>query len=303
MLQTFYFQRINFAVVMKSGFVNIFGKPNAGKSTLLNALMGEKLAIVSPKVQTTRHRIKGILTNENYQIIFSDTPGIIEPKYKLHEKMMQAVKSSLEDADVALLIVDIKDDLHEADEIFSSLSLKVPAFVVLNKTDVANEETIDKAVSFFSEKRYCKKVIQISALREKGIKKLLEEIICMLPEGEPFYVDDNLSDLPMKFFVGEMIREKIFYLYSEEIPYSATVLVQEFKEKTTLTKISADIIVQRETQKGIVLGHEGKMIKQLGTLARKDIEEFIGRKVFLELFVKVRPKWRDNELQLREYGY
>jgi len=288
---------------MKSGFVNIFGKPNAGKSTLLNALMGEKLAIVSPKVQTTRHRIKGILTNENYQIIFSDTPGIIEPKYKLHEKMMQAVKSSLEDADVALLIVDIKDDLQEANEIFSQLSLKVPALVVLNKTDVADKETIDKATAFFSDKKYCKKVIEISALRNKGIKELLEVIIFMLPEGEPFYTDDNLSDLPMKFFVGEMIREKIFYLYSEEIPYSATVLVQEFKEKTTLTKISADIIVQRETQKGIVLGHEGKMIKQLGTLARKDIEEFIGRKVFLELFVKVRPKWRDNEMQLREYGY
>lgn len=288
---------------MKSGFVNIFGKPNAGKSTLLNALMGEKLAIVSPKVQTTRHRIKGILTNENYQIIFSDTPGIIEPKYKLHEKMMQAVKSSLEDADVALLIVDIKDDLQEANEIFSQLSLKVPALVVLNKTDVADKETIDKATAFFSDKKYCKKVIEISALRNKGIKELLEVIISMLPEGEPFYTDDNLSDLPMKFFVGEMIREKIFYLYSEEIPYSATVLVQEFKEKTTLTKISADIIVQRETQKGIVLGHEGKMIKQLGTLARKDIEEFIGRKVFLELFVKVRPKWRDNEMQLREYGY
>lgn len=288
---------------MKSGFVNIFGKPNAGKSTLLNALMGEKLAIVSPKVQTTRHRIKGILTNENYQIIFSDTPGIIEPKYKLHEKMMQAVKSSLEDADVALLIVDIKDDLQEANEIFSQLSLKVPALVVLNKTDVADKETIDKATVFFSDKKYCKKVVEISALRNKGIKELLEVIISMLPEGEPFYTDDNLSDLPMKFFVGEMIREKIFYLYSEEIPYSATVLVQEFKEKTTLTKISADIIVQRETQKGIVLGHEGKMIKQLGTLARKDIEEFIGRKVFLELFVKVRPKWRDNEMQLREYGY
>jgi GTP-binding protein Era len=288
---------------MKSGFVNIFGKPNAGKSTLLNALMGEKLAIVSPKVQTTRHRIKGILTNENYQIIFSDTPGIIEPKYKLHEKMMQAVKSSLEDADVALLIVDIKDDLQEANEIFSQLSLKVPALVVLNKTDVADKETIDKATAFFSDKKYCKKVVEISALRNKGIKELLEVIISMLPEGEPFYTDDNLSDLPMKFFVGEMIREKIFYLYSEEIPYSATVLVQEFKEKTTLTKISADIIVQRETQKGIVLGHEGKMIKQLGTLARKDIEEFIGRKVFLELFVKVRPKWRDNEMQLREYGY
>ena len=289
--------------MMKSGFVNIFGKPNAGKSTLLNALMGEKLAIVSPKVQTTRHRIKGILTNENYQIIFSDTPGIIEPKYKLHEKMMQAVKSSLEDADVALLIVDIKEDLQEADEIFSKLSLKVPALVVLNKTDVANKEIIDKAIAFFADKKYCKKVVEISALRNKGVQELLAIIISMLPEGEPFYLDDNLSDLPMKFFVAEMIRGKIFYLYSEEIPYSATVLVQEFKEKTTLTKISADIILQRETQKGIVLGHEGKMIKQLGTLARKDIEEFIGRKVFLELFVKVRPKWRDNEMQLREYGY
>jgi GTP-binding protein Era len=288
---------------MKSGFVNIFGKPNAGKSTLLNALMGEKMAIVSPKVQTTRHRIKGILNDKNYQIIFSDTPGIIEPKYKLHEKMMQAVKSSLEDADVAILLVDIKDDLKEADEIFTSLSLKAPAIVVLNKTDLVNKDLIDRAVGFFSDKKYCKKVAEISALKNKGIKELLDEIIEMLPEGEPFYNDDNLSDLPMKFFVGELIREKIFYLYQDEIPYHSTVLVQEFKEKTTLTKITADIILQRETQKGIVLGEGGKMIKQLGTLARKDIEEFIGRKVFLELFVKVRPKWRDNEIHLREYGY
>jgi len=288
---------------MKSGFVNIFGKPNAGKSTLLNALMGEKLAIVSPKVQTTRHRIKGILNDKDYQIIFSDTPGIIEPKYKLHEKMMEAVKSSLEDADVALLIVDIKDDLAEADQTFSSLSLKVPAILVLNKTDIASKEIIDKAVNFFSGKPYCKKVIEISALKNKGIKELLGTIISLLPEGEPFYEDDNLSDLPMKFFVGELIREKIFYLYQDEIPYHATVLVQEFKEKHTLTKITADIILQRETQKGIILGEGGKMIKQLGTLARKDIEEFIGRKVFLELFVKVRPRWRDNEIYLREYGY
>lgn len=288
---------------MKSGFVNIFGKPNAGKSTLLNALMGEKLAIVSPKVQTTRHRIKGILTGDNYQIIFSDTPGIIEPKYKLHEKMMKAVKESLEDADIALLIVDIKDDINEADEIFLSLSLKVPSIIVLNKADVANKARIEEANIFFSEKKYCKKVIVVSALKKTGVKELLNEITSFLPEGEPFYEDDNLSDLPMKFFVGEIIREKIFYLYQDEIPYHTTVLVQEFKEKTTLTKIAADIILQRETQKGIVLGEGGKMIKELGTQARKDIEAFIGQKVFLELFVKVRPKWRDNEIQLKEYGY
>lgn len=288
---------------MKTGFVNIFGKPNAGKSTLLNALMGEKLAIVSAKVQTTRHRIKGILNTPEYQIIFSDTPGIIEPRYKLHEKMMQAVKGSLEDADVALLIVDIKDDLKEADEIFSALNLKVPCIVLINKVDISDHETVDNAVKFFEEKSYSKKVIKISALRDKGLKELLDSILEFLPEGEPFYTDDNLSDLPMKFFVGEMIREKIFYLFQDEIPYHATVLVQEFKEKTTLTKIRADIIVQRETQKGIILGHNGQMIKQLGTMARKDIEEFIDRKVFLELFVKVRPKWRDNEIHLREYGY
>lgn len=288
---------------MKSGFVNIFGKPNAGKSTLLNALIGEKLAIVSSKVQTTRHRIKGILTGDNYQIIFSDTPGIIEPKYKLHQKMMGAVKSGLEDADVALLIVDIKDNLQEANEIFTSLKLKVPAVVVINKADVSNEEGIEEAKGFFLQQSYCKNVTIISALKKKGIEELLKSTLDLLPEGEPFYDGDNLTDLPVKFFVGELIREKIFYLYQDEIPYHSTVLVQEFKEKQTLVKVRADIILQRETQKGIVLGEGGKMIKQLGTLARKDIEEFLGRKVFLELFVKVRPKWRDNELQLKEYGY
>ena len=288
---------------MKSGFVNIFGKPNAGKSTLLNAIMGEKLAIVSPKVQTTRHRIKAILTEPGYQIIFSDTPGIIEPKYKLHEKMMQAVKGSLEDADVALLIVDLKDDLKEADEIFSSLKLKMPAIVVLNKVDTVSPERINEATKLFSEKPYCKQVLKISALKGAGIPELLAAIVALLPEGEPFYTGDDLSDLPTKFFVAEIIREKIFLLYQEEIPYHATVLVQEFTEKSTLIKIRADIILQRETQKGIVLGHGGQMIKKLGTLARKEIEEFLNRKVFLELFVKVRPKWRDSELYLKEYGY
>ena len=288
---------------MKSGFVNIFGKPNAGKSTLLNTLIGEKLAIVSHKVQTTRHRIKAIFTGPDYQIIFSDTPGIIEPKYKLHEKMMQAVKGSLEDADLALLITDARENTEESHLIFSSLRLKVPALVILNKADAVSDEDINKATIFFKEQSYCKEVIVISALKKKGIDKLLAIIIEMLPEGAPFYEGDDISDLPTKFFVSELIREKIFLLYGEEIPYHATVLVQEFKEKTTLIKIGADIIVQRDTQKGIILGEGGKMIKQLGTLARKDIEEFLGSKVFLELFVKVRPKWRDNEVQLKEYGY
>ncbi len=292
------------AFFMKTGFVNIFGKPNAGKSTLLNALMGEKMAIVSHKVQTTRHRIKGILTNENYQIIFSDTPGIIEPKYKLHEKMMQAVKGSLEDADVALLIIDAKDNKEEADAIFSSLKLRAPAILVINKSDTIREEaTLNSVVSFFEDKKYCKEAIVISALQKKGIDKLLERILFYLPEGVPFYEGDDLSDMPTKFFVGEIIREKIFELYQEELPYHTTVLVREYKEKITLVKISADIIVQRETQKGIIIGEGGSMIKKLGTAARKDIETFIDSKVFLELFVKVRPKWRDNEIHLKEYGY
>ncbi len=288
---------------MKSGFVNIFGKPNAGKSTLLNALIGEKLAIVSHKVQTTRHRIKGILTAKDYQIIFSDTPGIIEPKYKLHEKMMQAVKGSLEDADIALLIVDMNEDFEESNQIFTALHLKAPAIVVLNKADKANEEQHEKATDFFRKQPYCKKVVVLSALKNKGIDYLLEKIVNLLPEGAPFYEGDDISDLPTKFFVGEIVREKIFQLYGEEIPYHATVLVQEFKEKSTLIKIRADIIVHRETQKGIILGEGGKMIKKLGTDARMDIEKFLGSKVFLELFVKVRPKWRDNEMQLKEYGY
>jgi GTPase len=288
---------------MKAGFVNIFGLPNAGKSTLLNALIGEKLAIVSHKVQTTRHRIKGILNTKDYQIIFSDTPGIIEPKYKLHEKMMQAVKGSLEDADVALLIVDSKDDIEQADQTFSALHLKVPALVILNKSDAVSEDQLQKAKDHFSSKPYCKEVIVISALKKKGIEELVNHIATLLPEGQPFYEDDNLSDLPTKFFVSEMIREKIFNMFQEEIPYHTTVLVTEFKEKQTLIKISANIIVQRETQKGIILGVGGSMIKKLGTDARKDIEQFLGSKVFLELFVKVRPKWRDTELYLKEYGY
>lgn len=288
---------------MKAGFVSIFGKPNAGKSTLLNALLGEKLAIVSPKVQTTRHRIKGIVTEPGYQIIFSDTPGIIEPKYKLHEKMMHAVKSSLEDADLALLLVAANDSLEESDEIFSSLRLKVPAIVVLNKTDLVNAAALERATQFFKEKSYCKEVMAIAALHQQHTAELLDKVLTYIPEGEPFFEDDNISDLSTRFFVSELIREKIYTLYEQEIPYEATVLVTTFEEKTTLTKIRAEIIVQRESQKAIILGEGGKMIKRLGTESRGAVEEFLGRKVFLELFVKVRPKWRDSENFLKEYGY
>ena len=288
---------------MKVGFVNIFGRPNAGKSTLLNALMDEKLAIVSSKVQTTRHRIKGILTEKDYQIVFSDTPGIIEPKYRLHEKMMDAVKNSLEDADVALLIVDVNEDLQECDAIFSSLKLKVPAIVVINKIDRASQVKIKEAVDFFSANPNYKKVITISASSGINKKKFLKEILEFLPDGEPFFSGEEISDLQTRFFVAELIREKIFELFGDEIPYQATVVVNEFREKTTLTKISADIIVQRESQKAIILGEGGKMIKKLGTESRKSIEEFLQQKVFLELFIKVRDKWRDNDTWLKEYGY
>ncbi len=288
---------------MKAGFVNIFGRPNAGKSTLLNAIVGEKLAIVSPKVQTTRHRIKGIVTEKDYQIIFSDTPGIIEPKYKLHEKMMQAVKSAIEDSDVALYLVDIRENWEEAHQIFDSLKVKAPGIVLINKTDEANDTVIASANAFFTGKEYAQKVMAISALTRMNVPELVKNIIEMLPEGEPFFEGDELTDLSTRFLVAEMIREKIFFLYQDEIPYHTTVIVNEYTQKSTLIKIVADIIVQRETQKGILLGEGGKMIRQLGTDARKDIEQFIGSKVFLELYVKVRPKWRDNEMMLKEYGY
>ena len=289
---------------MKSGFVNIFGKPNAGKSTLLNALLGEKLAIISAKVQTTRHRIKGFLTKPGeYQVIFSDTPGIIQPKYKLQEKMMQHVKGALEDADIALLLMDANDNVQENHELFSSLRLKVPCIVVINKTDAVSKEKTQQLKNFFSQQPYGKDIITISALNNNNIEELLNDIISMLPEGEPFYSEHDLSDLPSRFFVSELIREKIYYLFSDEIPYQVAVLINEFKEKGTLIKIQADIIVQRESQKAIILGEKGTMIKKIGMLAREDIEKFLQHKIYLELFVKVRPRWRDNDQHLKEYGY
>lgn len=288
----------------KSGFVNIFGAPNAGKSTLLNLLLGERLVIISPKVQTTRHRILGILSEPNYQMVFSDTPGIIEPKYKLHQKMMLHVKSALEDADVAILVHDITQPMEQFEIIANSLRLKVPAILLLNKTDaLKNKGALPEIIEAYKKQYPQWEVMAISALKKENTDKILPAVLERLPEGMPFYPEDSISDRNERFFVSELIREQIFTLYEEEIPYHTAVLIQSFEEKSTLDVIKADIVVSRETQKMILLGKGGSMIKQLGINSRKAIEEFLQRKVHLELFVKVRPKWRDNENYLREYGY
>ena len=288
----------------QSGFVNIFGAPNAGKSTLLNALLGEQLVITSHKVQTTRHRILGILTEPNYQIVFSDTPGIIEPKYKLHQKMMSQVKSALEDADVALLMHDITEPIEEFEVVTKMLHLKVPVILILNKTDLIKDDTVVKDKIELFKKQYSDwEILTVSAQSKKNVDKIIPSILNHLPEGVAYYPDDNVSDRPVRFFVSELIRKHIFEQYHEEIPYHTAVLVQSYEEKENITVIKVEIIVSRETQKVILIGKGGSLIKNLGIKSRKDIEEFVGRKVHLELFVKVRPKWRDNESYLKEYGY
>jgi GTPase len=288
----------------KAGFVNIFGPPNAGKSTLMNALLGERLAIVSPKVQTTRHRILGILTEPEYQIIFSDTPGIIDPQYKLHNKMMQQVRSAVEDADVALLMVDATDNPDAFTTIIDSLKLKTKKILLVNKVDmIEDKDKQAELVKAFEERIKPDKTMVISALKKINTKKIIPAILKFLPEAPPFYPDEDISDRPMRFFVSEMIREKIYALYEQEIPYHTAVLVQTFEELPHVTKIRADIIATRETQKMILLGTGGSMIKKLGTQARESIEKFLDKKVYLELFIKVRPKWRENDNYLKEYGY
>ncbi len=288
----------------QSGFVNIFGAPNAGKSTLLNVLLGERLVITSSKVQTTRHRILGILTEPTYQIVFSDTPGIIEAKYKLHEKMMAQVKSALEDADVALIVHDINKPIEDLNSLMSLIKLKAPAILLLNKTDrYSGDVPLAQTLALYKE-AYPKWHIQpISAKMKHNTDKILPLILEKLPEGPPYYNDENISDRNERFFVSELIREQIYNLYEDEIPYHTAVNIQSFEEKTGLTVIKADIVVSRETQKMILLGKGGSMIKQLGINSRMSIQEFLDRKVHLELFVKVRPHWRDNENHLREYGY
>jgi GTP-binding protein Era len=287
----------------KSGFVGIFGKPNAGKSTLLNAILGEKLAIVSPKAQTTRNKILGILTQPHYQMIFSDTPGLLNSKYKLHDKMMQEVNMVKLGTDVVLFVMDANDDIVENENLIRQLVKKQSAILVVNKIDRAKAGKIDAIIETFGQIKSIDKIIQISALQKLNIEDLLESIATLLPSMPAYYDEDTLTDKPMKFFVSELIREKLFFELDEELPYHAAVLIRQYEEKNTLTKIVADIIVSRESQKAIIIGKQGSMIKKIGQLSREDIEKFIDRKVFLELHVKVRKDWRNNDLYLKEYGY
>jgi GTPase len=287
----------------KAGFVNILGSPNVGKSTLMNLLVGEKLSIITPKVQTTRHRILGILNEEDYQIVFSDTPGIITPHYKLHESMMTFVDSALKDADVFIYIIEsgqnkIRDDIIERIQ-----KTKKPLLFVINKIDLSDQEKIMKEIEKWQKAIPETEIIPISALKSFNVEKLMQSIIDKLPVSPPFYPKDELTDKPVRFFISEMIREKVLLYYQKEIPYSVEVVINEYKEDEKIIRIRCNIFVSRESQKGIILGHKGAAIKRLGTEARKDIEKFVDKQVFLDITVKVSKDWRDKENELKKFGY
>lgn len=289
----------------RAGFVNIIGKPNAGKSTLMNELVGERLAIITQKAQTTRHRILGIVNEENSQIIFSDTPGILEPHYKLQEAMLHFVYSALEDADVLLILIDITDPdqnvlINLKDKIKKS---EAKVLVMLNKIDLVNQEQLETAVQHWSGEFPGAEILPISALHRANIDFLLSKIHQILPEGPPYFEKDQLTDRSERFFASEIIREKILLYYDKEIPYSCEAIITEFKDEPAILKIRAEIFVNRESQKAILIGSGGSALKRMGTAARKDMEKFFDRKVFLELFVKVSKDWRDTPLQLKRFGY
>lgn len=288
----------------KSGFVNIIGNPNVGKSTLMNALVGRNLSIITSKAQTTRHRILGIVSTEDYQIVFSDTPGIIKPAYKLQESMMGFVSESFEDADVMLYMVEpgmkeLKDDAF-ARRISAA---KVPVFLVINKIDTIDQTRLEEAVAYWHEQLPTCEIFPVSALERFNVDNLLARIVELLPEGPAYYPEDTLTDKPERFFVNEIIRQKILLNYKKEVPYSVEVVTEEFFEEPALIRIRAIIFVERESQRGILIGHKGAALKKVGTQAREDIEKFFGKKVFLETVVKVDDGWRSNERKLRKYGY
>ncbi|MFD2742725.1 MULTISPECIES: GTPase Era [Sphingobacterium] len=287
----------------KAGFVSIIGKPNAGKSTLMNALVGEKMSIITPKAQTTRHRIIGIVNEEDYQIVFSDTPGVIKPNYSLQESMMNFVQGSIIDADVILFVTDIHERYDENDVIEKLRKTESPVAVLINKVDKSSEEEVKAKVAFWKEKVNPDVIFALSALHGYNVDGIMAYIKEKLPIHPPFYEKDELTDKSVRFFVSEMIREKIFKLYDKEIPYSTEVVVTSYKEEGHLTRIAAEIIVERDSQKNIIIGTAGAMIKKVGTYARQDIEAFIDGKVFLELFVKVLPDWRSKKNYLKRFGY
>ncbi|WP_262246483.1 GTPase Era [Parapedobacter soli] len=287
----------------KAGFVSIVGKPNAGKSTLMNALVGEKLSIITPKAQTTRHRIIGVVNDPDYQIVFSDTPGVIKPVYTLQTSMMNAVQGSLIDADVILLVADIHERHDESDIIEKLKATESPVAVLINKIDKSTEEEVKAKAAYWQETVAPNAVYAISALHDHNIQAVMQFILDHLPEHPPYYDKDTLTDKNERFFVSEIIREKVFKLYEKEIPYSTEVVITAFKEEEHITRISGEIIVERESQKNILIGKGGSMIKKVGTYARQDIEEFLQKKVFLELFVKVIPDWRKKDNYLKRFGY
>lgn len=287
----------------QAGFVSIIGKPNAGKSTLMNALVGEKMSIITPKAQTTRHRILGIVNDENYQIVFSDTPGVIKPHYALHESMMHQVDGSIVDADLILLVTDIYEEYDETDVLKKLEGSLAPVAVLINKIDQSDEETVKKKVEFWQEKLNPKAIFAISALLGHNIKAIMDFVIGNLPEHPAYYEKDQLTDRNDRFFASEMIRAQLLKQYKKEIPYSAEVIVTAFVEGEKLHRISAEIIVERDSQKNIIIGQGGSMLKIVGTYARRDMEEFFQKKVFLEMFVKVIPDWRSKKNYLKKFGY
>ncbi|WP_316791066.1 GTPase Era [Pedobacter frigoris] len=287
----------------KAGFVSIIGKPNVGKSTLMNALVGEKLSIITPKAQTTRHRILGIVNEESYQIVFSDTPGIIIPRYGLQDSMMSSVKGALTDADLILFVTDINEQHDENDVLEKISNSTIPLIVLINKIDNATQEQVDEKIAHWQEKLNPKHIFAISALHQYNLEGIMTTVLEFLPEHDPFYDKEDLTDRNQRFFVSEIIREKIFTNYQKEIPYSTEVIITSFKEEEKITRISAEIIVERDSQKNILIGKGGAMLKKVGTESRKDIEKFLDQKVFLETFVKVIPDWRSKKNYLKSFGY
>lgn len=287
----------------KAGFVSIIGKPNVGKSTLMNRILGQHLSIVSAKAQTTRHRIKGILNAEDYQIVFSDTPGLLDPHYLLHQKMMDFVDAALEDADAVLFITDLAEQYMD-EALFARLKkIKVPVVVVINKVDQSGIDEINKLVHGWKKHLQPHAVIPASAINDFNTTVVRDTLLEVLPESPAFFPKDDVSDASLRFFTAEFIREKIFMHYRDEIPYASTVDIEAFKEGEAQVHISAVIYVERDSQKGILIGKKGSSIKRVGTEARHDIESFLGKKVFLELFVKVEKDWRKHENKLRRFGY